>query len=218
MERLSIVRRAPTLAAALVLSSNLVTANAAVLARFDFEDANGAFTLAADDLAFNLSTGEWHDADGLLQSGTGNPGFALSARSFHDGNQLLLSLAPASGFELRLSDISFDARVSATGPSGWHLHLAGNEIASGTTATSFKAEHLLLNSLLFSDPFELALSASGASSSAGTLRLDNFVLQGSLQPAVSAVPIPALGWIFGGSVLGLLRRRRHHVGALTSAI
>ncbi len=208
MERLSIARRAPTLAAALALSTNLVAANAAVLARFDFEDASGAFTVTADELAPNLSTGLWHDADGTLKIGTGNPGLALSTTSFKDGNQLLLSLTPAAGFELRLSDISFDVRVSDTGPKTWQLHLAGNQIASGTTATSFKTEHVALNSALFTGPLELALSASGASSAVGTLRLDNFVLQGSLQPAVSAVPIPALGWLFGGSVLGLLRRRR----------
>jgi hypothetical protein len=205
MERLSIVRRAPVLAAAFVLSTNLVTANAAVLARFDFEDATGAATPKAEDLALNLSIGEWSDADGFLQSAKEPTGFSISTRSFHDGNRLLLSLAPAPGFKLRLSDISFDARVSATGPSAWQLKLAGNEIGNGTTATSYKSEHLVLNTV-FTGPLELALSASGASSSAGTLRLDNFVLQGSLQPAVSAVPIPALGWIFGGSVLGLLRR------------
>ncbi len=208
MERLSIAWRAPTLAAALALSTNLVTANAAVLARFDFEDANGAFTPAAEDLAANLSTGGWRDADGFLQSAKEPAGFSISTRSFHDGNQLLLSLAPMPGFELRLSDLSFDARVSATGPGAWQLHLAGNQIASGTTATSFKTEHVTLNSALFTAPLELALRASGASSAAGTLRLDNFVLQGSLQPVVNAVPVPALGWLFGGSVLGLLRRRR----------
>ena len=102
MERLPVSRRTPTLAAALLLSTNLVTADAALLAHFDFEDANGGFTLAGKDLALNFSTGLWRDADGTSKKGTGNPGFALSTTSFHDGNRLLLTLAPASGFDLRL--------------------------------------------------------------------------------------------------------------------
>lgn len=208
MERLSVSRRTPTLAAALVLSTNLVTADAALLARFDFEDANGGFTLAGEDLAPNFSTGLWHDVDGTSLSGTGNPGLALSARSFLDGNRLLLALTPAPGFDLRLSNIDFELRASLTGPTAWQVSLADSQVASGSTATSFKAEHIALNSAFFNGPLELALSASGASSAAGTLRLDNFELHGTLQPSVSAVPLPALGWMFGGAALGLARWRR----------
>ena len=211
MERLSVSRRTPTLAAALLLSTNLVTADADQLARFDFEDANGGFTLAGEDLARNFSTGLWRDADGTSKKGTGNPGFALSTTSFHDGNRLLLTLAPAPGFDLRLSNIDFELRASSTGPTAWQVSLADSQVASGSTATSFKAEHIALNSAFFNGPLELALSASGAGSALGTLRLDNFQLHGTLQPSVSAVPLPALGWMFGGAALGLARWRRRSV-------
>ena len=211
MERLSVSRRTPTLAAALLLSTNLVTADAALLAHFDFEDANGGFTLAGKDLALNFSTGLWRDADGTSKKGTGNPGFALSTTSFRDGNRLLLTLAPAPGFDLRLSNIDFELLASKSGPTAWQVSLADSQVASGSTATSFKAEHIALNSAFFNGPLELALSASGARLPAGTLRLDNFKLHGTLQPSVSAVPLPALGWMFGGAALGLARWRRRSV-------
>ena len=159
----------------------------------------------------NFSTGLWRDADGTSKKGTEKSGFALSTTSFHDGNRLLLTLAPAPGFDLRLSNIDFELRASSTGPTAWQVSLADSQVASGSTATSFKAEHIALNSAFFNGPLELALSASGAGSALGTLRLDNFKLYGILQPSVSAVPLPALGWMFGGAALGLARLRRRSV-------
>lgn len=209
MECSSILRRTPALAtAALLLSSHVPNAQAALLAHFDFEDAAGNFTTAADDVAANLSISDWLDTDGTLRSVNNAPGFALSARSFHDGNQLRLTLAPATGFALELAAIEFEHSATSTGPTAWHLSLASTPISAGTTATTFKTEHVAFGALRFGGPLELILEANGASSSLGAWRIDNFALQGTLQPAVSAVPVPAAGWLFGGGLLALTQRRR----------
>jgi len=215
MERSFVPRRLRVLAtAAALLSTHLPTAHAALLAHFDFEDAGGSFSNVAEDVAANLAVGAWRDADGTVQSVSNAPGFALSSRSYHDGNRLLLSLTPATGFRLQLDGLHFDHRATSTGPTTWQLNLADTVLASGSATTTFTTEQLGWTTRVFDGPVEFALSGAGATSAAGTWRIDNVTLHGSLQ-AVSAVPVPAAGWLFGGSLLALWRRgRRKHAVAL----
>ena len=87
---------------------------------------------------------------------------------------------------LQLSRFGFEQSASASGPLSWALSIDDVHVASGATSVGFQAisEDLALDGITGS--FLLALSGDGASSNAGTYRIDNFFLEGS----VSAVPLP----------------------------
>lgn len=199
--------RRPLGLAALVSMLTVSTAEAAVIAHFDFEDAAGNFSNVAEQVAPQLSVSAWSDADGTLKSVSGNPssGFALTAKSFDDGNAYLLTLTPAAGFALDFTGIAFDHRISSTGPTAWQLQLNGVPFANGLTSTSFKTETINLSSAPGVNPLVVAIRGTGAGSSVGTLRLDNVTLNGNL----SAVPLPASIWLLGPALVGLVNRRRN---------
>jgi hypothetical protein len=204
MEITTRFRRWPSVAIAALCSAPLLDAQAATVARYDFDDDAGGFINEAEDLAAQLSASGWSDIDGTLGSAAGNPGFALSARDFADGNEYRITLTPAPGFTLGLSSVRFDSRASTTGPAVWALSIDGVEIASGATATTFTTADVPLASAAGSAPLVLGLRGTQAASSLGTWRLDNVVLSGAVTP----VPVPAGGWLFGAAGLSLLLRRR----------
>ncbi len=200
----------PTLGLAALLSLlSVSSAEAAIIASFDFEDAVGNFSNLAERVAPHVTATSWSDADGTLGSATGNPGFALTARSFDNGNEYRLTLTPSAGFQLALTGIAFDHRVSSTGPTAWDFRLNGNSIALGTTSTSFKSESIAFASGADDSPLLLTIFGSGASHGAGTFRLDNVLVSGNLT-AVSAVPLPAPLWLFAPALISLAKARRRH--------
>jgi hypothetical protein len=207
----ALIGRRPLLGlAALTTLLNVSATEAAALARFDFEDASGSFSNLAEDVAPQLTLSAWSDADGTLGSAAGNPGFALTARSFDNSNDYLLTLTPAAGFRLTLTGLTFDQRASATGPKDWAVLLNGLSLANGLTTTTFHTETMALSVGPESGPLTLAIRGSGASSAAGTLRLDNIALSGNL----SAVPLPAAVWLLGPALAGLARAGRRRAGEL----
>ena len=170
---------------------------------FDFDGAGGVFELSPDTLAPGLAAAPWSDLDGVFSSVAGNPGLALSSRSFHDGNSLLFALSVLPGYVLALDGFAFDQRASASGPSNWALSIAGAQVANGTTSTSFAGRSGMLGLSGLAGDVVIALSGTGASSSAGTWRVDNFSLTG----AVSPVPLPPSLLLLLSSVLGLVGMR-----------
>ncbi len=182
--------------AALVVGSLVAPAQADTLLAYSFDTSTSAFINAPSALAAGVSAGAWADLDGTLTSFTGNPGRALGAKSFHDGNSIVLSLSADT--PLLPTRISFDQQASASGPRDWSLTINGRPIASGLTSTSFGAVTLPLT-LSAQSVFELALSGTGASSSVGTWRIDNFRLEGTRVPEPVPVPAP-IGLLASGLV------------------
>ncbi|MGD9603137.1 MAG: PEP-CTERM sorting domain-containing protein [Gammaproteobacteria bacterium] len=208
MEVRSTRRRACALAFTTLIGSVPWTgASAALLARFDFEDPSGAFSLAPEDVATGLQVDAWEDTDGTLRSVSRTPGFAMSARSFHDGNTLRLTLTPAAGFALTLDTLEFMQSATATGPATWEMKAGDAVLATGATTSTYTSSLIALELPDRTGPVELLLAATGASSSLGTWRLDDFTLHGRVA-AISAVPAPAAGWLFGAGLFALARRRR----------
>jgi hypothetical protein len=214
MTKHALIGRRPLLGLAALTLLNF-SSEAATLARFDFEDASGSFSNLAEDVAPHVTLSAWSDTDGTLGSAAGNPGLALTARSFDNGNDYLLTLTPAAGFRLTLTGLTFDQRASTTGPKDWAVRLNGLSLANGLTSTSFKTENVALSFGPESGPLILGIRGTGASSAAGTLRLDNIALSGNL----SAVPLPASLWLLGPALATLFRstRRRAGEGAFATA-
>lgn len=188
-------------AALIALTSPLVTA--ALVLSYDFEGDGGAFENSPNQIDSNLFAEAWFLAIGTPTSPQGASGSdnAISAKNFTDENSFLLSLEIAPGFALSLEEFSFDQRRSGTGPTTWMLFIAANDfvLASGTTSEAFDAVNGSLGLNGLTGIIEIEIRATGASSTSGTLRIDNFQLQGSLQ----AVPLPFSAILFFSSALML---------------
>ena len=194
----------PLHAAALLLGATLLQpATAATLVRYDFDDANN-FANIAENVAPHLTASIWTSLNGTLIAAAGNPGtgFALSARSFNPSNSLSIVLTPEAGHMLRLDHVSFDLRASPIGPTAWRVTLNNTDITAGRTHTTFTTESVALNAFASSAAVRFGLLGSGASSNAGTLRLDNVVFDGTL----TTVPLPGAVTLFASALLGGARR------------
>ena len=203
MEHRPLRRHAATLTLLTSLTAAALEARAATLAAYDFDAADGSFTIDVDTRAPALTVTAWQDADGTLTSFAGNPGRALGARSFDNGNSLRLSLQAAAGQRLTLEHLSFDQQASASGPKAWAARINGELVAGAATTTGYTSIAIPLT-LAAGALFEISLDGSDASSGQGTWRIDNFVLTGSTSP----VPVPAALPLFGAGLLCLQARRR----------
>jgi len=197
--------RVASYALLLALSPTLATwAQAAPLAAYDFDAADGSFTQTPASLSPDLVATSWQDIDGSLTNFNGTPGRALGARSFDDGNSLLWSVRAVNGRRLQLDSLAFAQQASSTGPKFWALRVNGDTIASGATTLTFTSVRVAL-ALPAQDQVDIALDGFDASSALGTWRIDNFELLGATAP----VPVPpALPLLAAGLVVLAARRAR----------
>ena len=79
----------------------------------------------------------------------------------------------------------------------------GAHLASGIVTTAFETVDTVIALAPISAGFVIDLAATGATSSAGTLRLDNVVLTGK----VSAIPLPPGFYLFATPLVGLALNR-----------
>lgn len=214
----AILRSARMLAALLTLTA-ATQAPAATLAAFDFEDAGGAFELEPEQLAAGIAAAAWTALSGAPSDFAGDPGRAIAVSGFTGGNALRLTLIAAPGRAITLDGLTFDARASASGPDTWTLGTAVGTLLAGPVGGSFGPAGGPLAA--GPDPaVVLEFGGTGASSSSGTLRLDNVVVSGavsavSLPPAVMLAATPLAGWLLGRlrRASGRWRRLRGSLGA-----
>jgi len=174
-------------------------AGASIVVNYDFEDAIGLFTAAPGFVLTPLSADAWTDQDNTLTSFSGISGRAAAAKNWQDGNAFIFSITVPATQGLNLSRFDFDEKASATGPGNWRLDIAGMQVASATTSTSFLHQGGALTPTTLTGTIPIRLQASGATSASGTWRVDNFSLQGQL----NSVPLPAT-WLLLFSTLVLL--------------
>ena len=120
-----------------------------------------------------------------------------------------------SGMAVDVDGIAFDHVASASGPSAFRVLLGGFVIASGSAPSSFDT---VTNDVTLTDltgAVTLAFEGTGASSNAGTYRLDNVVLSGRLR----VVPIAPAGLLLAPAlgIVSLARRRQRHVVAASDS-
>jgi len=207
---MDIHRRSRLCAAALalpILWGHAPGAPAALLARFDFDDAGGGFTLDPDFLAPGLTLARWGDALDLLADFAGNPGRALASSGFTNGNRFVLVLALTPGWQLQDASLDFQLRGSASGPRRWRLEAGGTAYGEGTIGSVFAPYHVALGGLPGSGAWTLDLLGLDATATSGTLRLDNAELHGEL----TSVPLPGAWFLVLTPLLGhgLGRLARH---------
>lgn len=181
--------------AALCLTTAATGAQAATLAGWTFDAADGSFTAAADLLAEHAEVGGWQDANGTLTSFNGTSGRAIGARSFDDGNHLRVTLTSLAG-PFALDELRFDQQASASGPRHWTARINGTVVANGVTSSTLTSVAIPL--ALAGTLFDLEFEGVGATSGQGTWRLDNVRVSGT-----SPVPLPAALPLFACALLGL---------------
>jgi len=183
--------------------------------------SSAAPTAVASDLSASVFSGSL----GAPATGSGSPVYAagsgggyFTASAWTGGapgtNYFEFTLTPDFGYGLSLSSISFGYRATGTGPTAFAVRSSSDvfssTLASGTI-TNDSAWHstgplsITLSSLTAATT--LRVYASGASSSLGTLRVDDVTLSGS----VTAIPESSTyAAIFGLLAFagGLLHRRR----------
>ncbi len=179
---------------ALLLCATSPGSPGAVLVSFDFDDPLGQFEALPQFLHPGLASALFSDDAGTLTDFAGaGDGRALAASAFTAGNRIRLALQAAPGNAVTPTGLQFDLRASASGPQQWLLEVDDVAIASGATATTFETVVVALPALPAASAFVIALGGDGASSSRGTLRLDNFALSGSVSALPLAGALPLLG-------------------------
>ena len=200
-----------------LLFAAVLEAEAASLIRFDFDDPLGQYDAAPEFLHTGVVSAAWTDDQGRLTDSGGNPARALAASGFTGGNALHLALALEPGVKLRLEQLRFDVRASASGPSAWTIAIAGVTVLSGQTSSAdFTGVDALISATLLGDGAVLDILGTGATSAAGVLRLDNVELLGEL---VAPVPLPGPLFLVLTPLLGLgagqLRKRYSHTAEMS---
>ncbi len=170
------------------------------VATYDFEDAGGASTDVATTTDPDLSATDFGLFSGSPSffSGNGSP-FGISANDWAGapGTQYFtFTLTPAAFRQLTLDALVFDSRRSNTGPDEFTVRILEDGVDTGFdpgqlavgAGSTYTAQNVPIGlGPLFGD-VEIQIIASGATSSGGTLRLDNFVVSGSVDPQPGAAP------------------------------
>jgi hypothetical protein len=167
---------------------------------FDFDTDAGEFENLPDLTVEGVSASAWTDTDGTLTNFAGISGRAIAARNWHDGNSLEFSLAVQPGFSLSLDGFEFAQRASSSGPLQWTLEILNQVAGSGLTSTAFSAFSGALALSDLSGIVPVVLTASGASSSSGTWRVDDFLLSGKV---TASVPEPPSWMLLAVALIGL---------------
>jgi hypothetical protein len=167
------------------------TSSNAFITASTFTGSNSA-TLSNSSPVYSAGTGSYS----ITQSGwTGTtPG----------SNYFEFTITPSAGHSVSLTSISFGSRSTTTGPTAYSFRSSADGYGSSLTTNSltndgnWQASGTQSISLTFTGTTTFRLYANGASSAGGTLRVDDFTLNGS----VSAIPEPSTyAAIFGATAL-----------------
>jgi len=162
------------------------------------------YTVAPTTLDANINSGsQWDTSVSGFTSFAGSSGQALSLSSSAGTPTYTLTFTVASGYQFSLSTFSFWRQRSAAGAQNWSMTVNGTAVGSGTVPTTGANTGNLTPSnpiLNLSGTITIVLSLSGASG-AGTFRLDDFTLDGTVSSALAAEPTTQATSVSFSSVL-----------------
>lgn len=181
--------------ALLFLVTGLTRVAATPLAVYTFGSSSP--TAGATTSAAGLDAGDFAGLTGAPGLGTGSPLFTagsggafFTASGWRSGtpgvNWFEFTLTPQSGYQFTTSELSFGYRATSSGPTAFAVRSSLDGFVQNLAAGGFAADSLWHSSGLL--PVTLALPAAattfrlygwGASSTAGTLRVDDVAVFGS---------------------------------------
>jgi trimeric autotransporter adhesin len=173
-----------------VLTTSLFvpTLNAQTLAQWTFENVNTPTTTPTNGSASNAV---WRDNLSVSYAAGNGSAAAINASGFATTfnaaeGYMEFSIAPNVSFALNLTQLTFDERRSNTGPTNWAIRSSRDnfaaDIATGLNGTTFASETVTLNSTFqnVQAGITFRLYGYGASGTAGTLRIDNLTIAGTI--------------------------------------
>lgn len=193
----------------LTVALTLATSARAQLVTYTFESGTAAPTFADGDVTASNFT---RNPGNVGSVGTpGNPGNSIGGSGWTEADRFWeFTVTANQGLVLDLSSLSFDYRSTGTGPTGYQITINGGNLTSGSLLndSSFHTLPLPISGYNSLSSAQLRVYASGASSGAGTLRIDNVTLNGL---TVTPVPEPST-WVLliTGSVFLVSRMRRRN--------
>lgn len=198
-----------TLVLAAVILSGALAGNAQ-LVTYTFEgDVNTPATVDGDvsATALSLNTGTISYSAG---AGGGRAIVGTSWQGDPGDKYWEFTVTPQAGLALELFSLSFDYRSTGTGPSNWAITINGQAAGSGSMLrdSTFHPAELDLSGFSGLSSAQVRLTGYGGTSSSGTWRLDNVVLDGM---TLTVVPEPSTWALLGGGLAFLayrLRRRK----------
>ncbi|MEO0508622.1 MAG: hypothetical protein AAF065_02040 [Verrucomicrobiota bacterium] len=197
-----------------------VSTQAQVLAEWAFTgDTDAATTVAtsvtAGDVTVNNITFNAFGGQGDTPPTRTFNGWSLnSTLTVADEEYVSFTLQADTGFELNLTEFSFDSSRNANGPETYDVRYSIDNFATtiGTGATTNNAVTLTTNSIVLSDTgitdlVEFRIYGTGATGNAfGALRLDDIAVSGTVTvPELSSASL--IAGLLGVAACTLRRRR-----------
>lgn len=175
-----------------------------------------ASSLTASVFSGNLGTPVPGGTSPLYTAGSGGGYFAAAAwtGAAPGSNYFEFTLTPDAGYTFSATSLTFGYRATATGPTNFAVRSSADAYASNLTSGTITGDStwrsagtlsITLSGMNTATTFRIL--GSGASSSLGTLRVDDVTINGS----VTAIPEPSTyAVILGVMVLtsAIIRRRR----------
>ena len=188
-------------------------------------------TTSATSVDLNLTASAWSGSGQVTLSNT-SPVFSAGSGSYFASQSgwtgtapgstyFEFTLTPATGQTATVTSVSFGARATSTGPTSYAIRSSQDGFATNLLTSSLANDASWRSTgsqsvtLTFTEATTFRLYGSGASSGSGTLRVDDFTIEGSM----SAVPEPSTYALLAGSaaLLGTWWHRRRTARLMAAA-
>ena len=158
----------------------------------------------------------------------GSAGEYFQANSWNTGtNYFEFTITPVNGELITVTSLSFGARSSVTGPNNGPTSVTLRSSVDGyasalSTSTltpasnSWTSNTLTMTSMSFTTAVTFRIYGAGATSSAGTLRIDDVTVYGSPIPEPSTYAAIAGGLVLGGAIWSRRRQKRKQATPLVA--
>jgi hypothetical protein len=197
------------------------------IASWNQQGQPGTQTTTAGTGSTNITAVDMSRAGGLSSNAGVN---SLNSATWTSGGYVQFGFTVDQGYHANLGSLYFGSKVSATGPTNLIIEtstdnfatvlsnqtIAMNNTVTGTPYINNVIDLSSLAAIAGGNTFYIRLYGTGATSSAGTLRVGEY-LSGSTYyfdtitgtvAADSPTPIPAAAWLLGSGLMGLMGIRR----------